>query len=497
MPKYFGQKQTWKWRTATPQGGPIARKEYPSNFNKSGSYGYGKKGPVLTFTQDPHGTYRYDPTNPASEPLQRQQHAYKQRQNWMKWGRHTRSAAFKFMWRWGPFGNPLLDPGLWPYSPFNMPTPATEPTPAGYDMEGAGFTYQWGHKDNCNQLTNQVVYTSGCLNPASTYECLGGQAIFGPDWIPGDTLSVPANMRGLSFTRRYKVGPIQRTRMHEHWCRTTPLPAVDIPWQDEVPGAPAKPGRAKMAPPEYMPNPIGDTPFETAQLPGRTPQTPIWPTPENPFPGGGNSGGGGASGDWSPVPATTKGRDPSVEPDWEDEEVPSTLPDEAPIPRPRPAGVFLPENAPVPTPRPPFYSPPAPPRTQWPRPPGRNEKEDKVKLFVQKGWFGALHRLYGSITEIEDVVDALIDSYVGDAWRPYGRPLQDKLRWLYKHWSGIDSGKAIYNVLQDHLEDWAIGAPSAAVGRALGNAARRGYGSGRGGPGYTGVSRPASYGTRF
>lgn len=416
-----------------------------------------------------------------------------------KFGRRAAfRTALSFTRRLPGFNNPFLNPDFWPISPWGRTDPGSEEIPGGWDLAPYGYDHMWGRLNNCGQFTSGVRFDGGCIIPE--FECLGGQVPHGGINI-GDPLTIPSTdgkwPKSITFMSRTEVTPGQyRGTLHEHWCYPLPpptMPETDVPYSDPVPA------RAPFPMPAYIPfsipDPQGWTPFNPSQLWPRDIPVTQQPMPENMEPGG-SSGGGGATGTWgSPEPQAPPKVTEYPDADFDDDEdIDDDTDPETPLPGDDPVDDREPESRHPNSPTPPITiirtSPP------W-GPPPRGEKEDKVRLIVPGSALFRLWNLYGTLTEVRDLVDALIDAYEGDAFRPYGRPLQEKLRWLYRNWEGVNKYQAVKNAAWEQLQDIAISIPHRAASRSLGRAARMGYGSGRGGPGYSGLSRVATYGTRF
>lgn len=78
------------------------------------------------------------------------------------------------------------------------------------------------------------------------------------------------------------------------------------------------------------------------------------------------------------------------------------------------------------------------------------------------------------MTESADLVDsfykALPKNILGKDWHANGKrtpSYKNKLRTLYRHWDKIDPVKAIQNIAQNQLEDWAIGKASSKATKGL------------------------------
>lgn len=260
-------------------------------------------------------------------------------------------------------------------------------------------------------------------------------------------------------------------RPAERWSKTAAAPRphnIGQPAPDSFVGGEPKP---------WVPNwPRPDIPNPTAD-PTETPIAQPMPMPA-PMP-------------WRNLPqlddSPWRETGPYPQPDFNPEEdpyewefpVPVPSPQPSPSPTPFPPTAEGPSPAPEPSPAPTPFPPPGAtggPVVRWgPRVrqrPGRREKEKKVRSLP--GAAQIVYRAANWVTETADLVDsfwwALPAKYrsrpvrVGDHWEK--PPLQAQLRDLYRHWDKVDMDKALKGVVNNMLEDAAIG--------AFGEASKRG-----------------------
>lgn len=104
--------------------------------------------------------------------------------------------------------------------------------------------------------------------------------------------------------------------------------------------------------------------------------------------------------------------------------------------------------------------------------PGRRVKESKFQGAPAAALmaFRALSRLKESLTELNDFLDSLLESLPKDLQKvphtgKFATP-QEKLAHLHKHWDKVDAGKAIAELIQNEIEDRAIGRAIAASDKA-------------------------------
>lgn len=152
-----------------------------------------------------------------------------------------------------------------------------------------------------------------------------------------------------------------------------------------------------------------------------------------------------------------------------------------PILRPKPGLAIAPDtgsgysgNGPTVGPQLPPYADPALHYPEGGRPtPGHhnNVPDSSKKLKIN---YGPLGNLYGGITEIGDLADAIAPAIPGDPCKN-AKGLHQKWACIFAHAGQIDWGVAGVNILKNQLQDQLIGKLGKFGKNAVSNAANRGY----------------------
>lgn len=270
-----------------------------------------------------------------------------------------------------------------------------------------------------------------------------------PGW-PTDLWGFPGNVRWFAIGCNNDIGPNARMGRNQQWHRfdgdlQAPIPF--LPGQPEQKPAPVSAPLDWIIPPALIPDsaPIG-IPMQHPPAPkvGTKPKRkPI----THALPQGNDSGYGPKKDKPKPRPGTRTDRPP-----------------------------YYPPNPPI------VIGGPETPNT----PPKPGEKEQKLDLWGQ--WIGDL---YGKLTEIRDVVNAFTDALPRHL--QYRGGLGDMISNLYANWEHIDWAEAIKNLIENEIQDQAIGRANRAASKSLGRARNRRYLGPRGASGRVGLSRIAQF----